>query len=238
MLKIYGALNSRASRIVWLDLELGLEAEHVPVIQASRLNDPAAPDAPLNTASPIYRKIVPHGQIPAIDDGGLVLTESLAINLHLARKAPTHPVAPQTPDEESLATMWSLWAATECEPPGIALIVNLAIRTAKDRDARAVETALAALDAPLRRLTHALDAGGGYLVGGRFTVADLNAAEVLRYAQPAASLFEAHPVVADWLALCQARPAFRQMMERRSAEYLPPGWRAAYRPGGPAELPR
>src|SRR5947209_1571817 len=54
-LKIYGVLRSRASRNVWLAKEMGVSFEHVPVIQANRLTDPAAREAPLNTASPAFR---------------------------------------------------------------------------------------------------------------------------------------------------------------------------------------
>ena len=70
-LKIYGVLRSRASRTVWLAKEVGLAFEHVPVIQADRLTDPAAADAPLNTSSPAFRAINPNGLIPTIDDDGL-----------------------------------------------------------------------------------------------------------------------------------------------------------------------
>ena len=85
-LKIYGVLRSRASRNVWLAKEMGLPFEQIPVVQAYRLPDPAAPDAPLNTASPAFRAINPNGLIPTIEDDGLILHESLAINLYLARK--------------------------------------------------------------------------------------------------------------------------------------------------------
>lgn len=230
MLKIYGVLNSRASRNVWLALELDRAFEHVPVIQASRLADPHAPDAPLNTASESFRRISPHGRIPVVDDGGLILHESLAINLHLARTSPESALAPRDAAEDALMTMWTLWAATECEPHAMPIIVNLAVRAAKDRDEAAVERAVAALDRPLRTFAAALEAGGGHPVGGRFTVADLNIAEVLRYAQPAVALMERHKRVADWLLGCQSRPAFRDMAARRAAEPLPEGWRDSYRP--------
>ncbi|MFP1632730.1 glutathione S-transferase family protein [Zhengella sp. ZM62] len=230
MLKLYGTLNSRASRVVWLALELGTEFVHVPVVQASRLAHPTGPDAPLNTASPAFRQICPMGTIPVIDDDGLVLAESLAINLYLARKARHSPVAPRNDDEDGLAVMWSLWAATMCEPHGVAILVNRVIRPPEERDDDALGTAIAAMEAPLRHLGEALETGEGYLVGKRFTVADLNAAEVLRYAQPAGALFDPHPGVSDWLSRCQSRPAFREMMSRRAAEPLPENWRDAYRP--------
>ena len=56
------------------------------------------------------------------------------------------------------------------------------------------------------------------MVGDRFTVADLNLAEVFRYTQTEQALFDAHPGVTAWLAACQSRPAFKAMLEKRLAE--------------------
>ena len=65
----------------------------------------------------------------------------------------------------------------------------------------------------------------GHLVGGRFTVADINVAEVVRYAQAAPELFDAAPRVKAWLAACQARPAFRKMWAdaRQGTGLISPG---------------
>ena len=50
------------------------------------------------------------------------------------------------------------------------------------------------------------------------SVADINLAEVFRYAQPAPELFGTHPHVKAWIEACQARPAFKAMMAERMAE--------------------
>jgi glutathione S-transferase len=204
-LKIYGCLRSRATRPVWAAKELGLDYEMVPVIQAYRLPDPAAPGAPLNTASPAFRAINPNGLIPTMEDDGLVLHESLAIALHLARKH-GGPIAPRDAKEEALASMWSLWGRG-IEDDCLAILQK-----------REPEAAANRLRAPFAVLDAALKAGGGYLIGGRFTVADINLAEIIRYAQPDKSLFAAAPNVQAWIAACQARPAFQAMMKEREAE--------------------
>jgi glutathione S-transferase len=195
--------------------ELGLPFERVNVIQGYRLADPAAPDAPLNTTSPAFRVINPNGAVPTIDDDGFVMNESFAITLYLARKH-GGPLAPQDAREDGLMTMWTLWAATECEGPALRTMQNGP--GVKTRDAGLYDAAVAALRPKMTVLDSALRDGQGFLVGGRFTVADLNVAEVVRYAQTAPELFEPNAHVRKWIAACQARPAFTAMMAERNAE--------------------
>ncbi|KAA2213802.1 glutathione S-transferase family protein [Teichococcus oryzae] len=214
-LKIYGVLRSRATRTVWLARELGIPFEHVPVIQSYRLPDPRAADAPFNTASPDFLKLNPNGRVPVVVDDGLVLFESLAINLHLARKHGGE-LAPRDAAEDALMTQWGFWAATEVEP--FSLQIQTHRPAGPKHDMARAEAAAATLARPLAALEAALRAGGGWLVGGRFTVADLNTAEILRYAQADAGLFAKYPAVGAWIAACQSRPAFKAMMAEREKE--------------------
>src|SRR5262245_2997027 len=216
MLTIYGVYRSRASRVLWLAGELGLSFEHVPVIQAYRLPDPSAADAPLNSRSPAFLAINPNGHIPSIDDDGLRLNESLAITLYLAKKH-GGPLAPATLAEDAAMMMWALWAATEVEPSALQILTHRLSYPEDRRDAAVAGAAVAALRAPFAVLDRAL-AGAGFAVGSRFTVADINLAEVFRYAMPAPELVAAAPRVKAWLAACQARPAFQAMLARREAE--------------------
>lgn len=216
MLTIHGCLRSRASRNIWLAHEAGLEFRHVPVIQAYRLADPDAPDAPLHTRSPAFLKVNPNGHIPTLEDDGLVLHESLAINLYLARRH-GGALGPADAAEDGLMGMWSLWAATEAEPHAIQILYNRVAKPPAERDGALADASVAALRGPFAVLDQAL-AATGFLVGGRFTVADLNVAEVVRYAQPAPELFAERPHLTNWLAACQARPAFRRMWADREAE--------------------
>jgi glutathione S-transferase len=97
-------------------------------------------------------------------------------------------------------------AVTEVEPHSLSIAQN-----------GPSEAALAALRGPFAVLDRALDKTG-WLVGGRFTVADINVAEVVRYAQAAPTLFDAAPKLKAWLAACQARPAFKKMWDAREKE--------------------
>lgn len=216
MLTIYGCFRSRASRNIWLAYELGVDFKHIPVIQAGRLPDPLAADAPINTKSPEFLKVNPNGLIPAMEMDGLVLAESLAINLFMAKKF-GGDLAPRDLNEDALMTQWAIWAMTEAEIHTIQILYHKVMFPEAQRDPARLAEAVAALARPFRVLDEAL-AATGYLVGGRFTVADLNMAEVIRYAQPVPELFEAAPRVKAWLAACQARPAFQKMVAGRNAE--------------------
>jgi glutathione S-transferase len=216
MLTIYGVYRSRASRNIWLAYELGLPFKHVPVIQHYRLANAAAPDAPLNTRSPAFLKVNPNGHVPSIDDDGLVLHESLAINLYLAKKH-GGPLAPANIAEDGEMSMWALWAATEVESQALNIVYHRVGNPSGTKDPKIADAAVAALRGPFAVLDRAL-ARSGFLVGDRFTVADINAAEIVRYALPAPELFDAAPKVKAWLSACQSRPAFQKMWAARDQE--------------------
>jgi len=82
--------------------------------------------------------------------------------------------------------------------------------------------ALVAINAEKLRRPHARLqshlAAHPYLVGDRFTAADINTAECVRYAQGHPTLLAEFPAVKDWMERCQARPAFQSMWAARMAE--------------------
>jgi len=210
MLTIYGVYRSRATRPLWLMEELGLPYRHEPVIQAYRLPDAHAPDAPFNTRSAAFLAINPMGSIPSMDDDGFVLHESLAITLYLARKH-GGDLAPGDFQEEASMIQWALFAATSIETPALTIAMPPA------GDAAAVDNAVTALARPFDVLEAHLKTNT-YLVGGRFTAADINVAEIVRYAQGHAPLFATRPALKGWLETCQARPGFKAMWEKRLRE--------------------
>mgnify|MGYP000883600553 FL=1 len=217
MATLYGVFRSRASRPIWLLYELGEEFTHVPVIQAYRLPQASAPDAPFNTTSADFLKVNPQGQIPAWVEGDLTLTESLAITNHIARTR-GGDLAAQTPAEQALIDQWTLLAVTAVETPALE-ILNVqgagGDKTPEGQGAIAINAEK--LRRPLKRLEAHL-AGHSHLVADRFTVADLNLAECLRYAQGHPSLLAEFPAVKAWLETCQSRPAFQRMWAARMAE--------------------
>lgn len=216
MIKLYGVYRSRALRPLWVLAECKAPFTHVPVIQAYRLAQPGAADAPLNTASASYLAVNPQGQVPAMEADGLVLTESLAITQYLAKRH-GGALGPANLAEDALIEQWSLFAATAIEGPALEIQFALQAEAASPETRAATSLNAERLRRPLRRLARHLDAHR-WLVGDRFTVADINLAECLRYAQGHAGLMAEHPSVADWLSRCQSRPAFQEIWARRESE--------------------
>lgn len=195
-MKIYGIPQSRAGRCLWMARELGLEHENVPVhFRATR-------------DSPELVKVNPNARIPALEEpGGFTLHESMAINLYLVKKhGAATPIAPASLEEDALATQWSFWVMTEIEKPLLTLLMNTLGMSPETPEA--VAKAEADLARPLDVLEAHL-AGQDWLVGGRFTVADLNVASVLAWARGAKLDLSARPHVEAWLKRCLGRPAFK-----------------------------
>lgn len=217
MLTVYGVYKSRASRIYWLAEELGIPFRKEPVIQARKVADPLAADAPINTKTPSFLAVNAMGQIPSVDDDGLVLNESLAILLYLARKH-GGPLAPADLAEEGQMLQWLFWGATAVEP--LTVTVTQADESGEAKT-EAGKAKLAAIGESLKRPFAAFEkhlASTDFVVGDRFSVADLGLAEVIRYVQGHPEVFEGFPKVWAWLKRCQERPAFKSMWAKRLAE--------------------
>eukprot|EP00729_Bicosta_minor_P006108 gene6108-2532_t len=107
---LYGSPRSRASRVLWMMRELGIDFEHVPSKAPSNIN--------------------PNDKVPslAVDVGGLntfTLYESFAINLYLAKKEGSAlGLAPRTIEEDGAMNQYSLWAITELEAPILSLLMK------------------------------------------------------------------------------------------------------------------
>jgi len=189
---IYGMPQSRAARCLWMARELGVDHTNDPV-HFQKTKESSA----LAGANPNQR-------IPALDDGGFTLFESLAINLYLAKKfgAGTAFESPSL-EHEALVTQWSFWAMTEVEKPLLGLLMAAFGRS----DGKEAEHT-AALDRPLKVLDGHL-AGRAWIVGTSFSTADLNVAAVLSWAIPGKLDLTKYPRVAEWLGRCTARPAFK-----------------------------
>lgn len=191
-LKIYGVPTSRARRTLWMARELGLDHENIPV----RFDNG-------ETRSADFLELNPNGHVPVIDDDGLILWESMAINLYLTRKHGA--LWPATIAGEGRAFQWSFWVMTEVEKPIIAVLFHRVIFPEDKRDSALADSLDAKVQGPLKVLDDAL-AKSPYLAGDAFTVADLNVASLIGLAPKAMIDMAPFPHITDWLDRCLSRP--------------------------------
>jgi len=192
-LKVYGVAQSRAARTLWMVEECGVPYEHVPTHFAK------------DTKNDVFKAINPNARVPVIDDDGVIVWESMAINLYLAKKY-GGDLAPKNFTEEAHANQWSFWVMTEIEKPLLnALFARTGMMGMTKDEAQAMKY-FEELRRPLDVLNAHL-AKDEFILGNRFTVADLNVACVLNWALAGRFSLADWPKVEAWLGRCGARPA-------------------------------
>jgi glutathione S-transferase len=93
MIQLYGNPRSRAIRCLWMLEEIGQPHELVE----KSTNELQTPE---------YLQLNPNARIPTLVDDGVVIWESMAINLYLAQKYPG-PMHSADPITLGLAAQWS-----------------------------------------------------------------------------------------------------------------------------------
>ena len=204
MLKIYGFSrvnavargNTRHLRVLW-----ALEEMQLPYMLVG-MDHPAHA---LNTDA--FRTLSPFEQIPAIDDDGLVLSESAAIVIHLAKKA--GKLIPRDPDGEAQVLRWCFAAMSSVELPLVSLLF---LDWAKDDSRGEYRQNLVGW---ANRLLGGLErwlAGREYVATDSFTVADILMSHVLAAIKDK-ELIAPYAEVARYRDRCLARPAWKRTIE-------------------------
>lgn len=187
-IKIYGSPMSRAARVMWCAKELGVPFEHVDIAWDG-------------LKKPEFLAINPNGKVPGFTDGNLTLFESLAINLYLAKKYGTGELYPTNLEDEARVFQWTIWGGTEVEP---LLIESVLVKFGILTDAVSAKAKADRAKTPLLVLDNHL-AGREWVVGSKFSVADLNLAAVIGFARYGEVDISYAPHVVAWLDRCLAR---------------------------------
>lgn len=199
MLEVWGRRNSfNVQKVLWLVGELGLPHRHIPAGGShGGLDDPA------------FRRMNPHGRVPVIRDGDLVVWESHAILRYLAAQYGGAAFWPGDAASRSFADRWIDWSATELQPDFLNGVFWGYYRTPEaQRDLPAIERSLRRCARHFGQLDAAL-AGQPYLAGAHLSLADIPAGTALyRYFNldiPRPKL----PHVEAWYDRLQQRAAYQ-----------------------------
>jgi glutathione S-transferase len=151
-------------------------------------------------------------RVPVLaDDQGFVF-ESAAICLHLADMHPQAGLAPAPgTHERALVYQWTCFAPAELEPPLIETALNA------ERDPERAAAARQRFDKATAAVADALG-DEEYLVGGRFSVADVLVGTALAFTARAGFADELPSNLKDYVERLAQRPAFQRAAERTSAQ--------------------
>ncbi len=209
--------------------------------------------------SPEYRKINPNAVVPALIHNGVQLIESTFINEYLDEAFPEHPIRPADPllrhgmrlwcrdvDEKYLPAIlkhnWQLtihpiarhWSDEELNAK-LANIPsperrNFWYRMARDPfTPEELEKEMEVLRGLIRKMEDAL-AGGPWLLGAQFTLADISVTPYVRRIEelePAQLDRSRNPRTADWWSRLTARPGYKKAhmgdyLEQTRLDYVGP----------------
>lgn len=204
VLRIWGRDDSfNVQKVMWLVGELGLEHERI-----------SAGGSYGGLDDPMFRAMNPHGKVPVIEDGGVVVWESHAILRYLAAKYGAGTFWAADPAERSLADRWIDWSATSLQPDFLNGVFWGFYRTPEARrDTAAVAAKVAACARHMQQLDRAL-ADRPWLGGDRFGLADIPAGTNLFRYYGVEVERPAVPNVEDWYRRLQGRPAYRAHVMR------------------------
>lgn len=200
MLRIYGSAKSRALRNLWLLGELDIPYDHKDYL-------PGCPE----TRTPEFLALNPNGRIPVIDDDGFVLSESMAINLYLAKKHGS-PLYPSDTTSEALVFQWSFWQTDRIDRQLVNYFMHSRVLPEAERKREIAEASWNEAVAAFDVLEIALRKSQ-WLAGSAFSLGDLNVGGALYRA-----LFldlSKWPHLQAWLTQCWQRSAAKRVRAMR-----------------------
>jgi glutathione S-transferase len=184
--------NTRDLRVLWALEEIGVPYEIVGMDHPNHDLD-----------SPAYRAMNPFGQIPVIDDDGVVVSESGAILLYLARKS--GKLMPRELAGEAQVLRWSFSALTTIELPVLSMwFVNLS----GGEGSKPSEALHGWAVMRLEQLDGWL-ADRQFVATEDFTVADILLTHVLDAGTPR-EMLAPYPHVVAYRTRCTERPAWKR----------------------------
>jgi glutathione S-transferase len=155
--------------------------------------------------SPEFLALNPFGQVPVIEDGSVVLSDSNAILMYLAAKyAPSW--IPRDPVNLAALQRWFSVAAGPLVSGLAAARAHVLFRPSGDLEAK--QTAAHNL---LRQINSVLERTP-YLLGAELSLADIANYTYVAHAPEGGVLLDAYPAIRAWLSRVEATPRFVPML--------------------------
>lgn len=204
-MRIYGHPQTRSTRVTWTAEEAAAEYEFVRVELGSGAH-----------RQPPFTDLNPAGKIPLMVDGDLVLSESAAICNHIGARARDTELVPRSDSaRRGEYDRWCFFAIGELEQPLWTIAKHSFVLPKRLRVRGVRDTARWEFEQAARVLSIGLG-DRAYLLGERFTVADILVGHTLAWATYA-KLGLAHDNLIDYARRVLSREALKRARERESA---------------------
>lgn len=163
MLRVLGKASSiNVRKVLWTCDEIGIAYEREDWGSGYR-----------DTSEPDFLSLNPHGLVPVLVDGDLVLRESNTIVRYLAARYGPPELLPASPRERARIEQWMDWQATDLNQSWVYAFQALVRRNPAFADAALIAASVAEWSRNIALLDRHLSAGGPYVAGETFTVADV-----------------------------------------------------------------
>lgn len=157
--------------------------------------------------APEYLKINPFGQVPTIDDNGIVLSDSNAILIYLDKKyCDGYEWLPQDPVKAAEVQRWLSVAAGEIAygPCAVRLVKVFGAPLDYDAAQQKTESLFALLESHLNNQN--------YLTGENITLADIAGYSYIAHVPEGGVSLDPYPAIRAWLTRIEAQPRFVGMV--------------------------
>jgi len=205
MLKVFGCPNTRSARVVWTLEEAGAAYDYVKVDLFKG-----------EGRRPPYIDINPGGKVPTLIDDDFILTESAAICTYIGDKFPASGLTPEANTRERARYhQWCFFVIGELEQPLWTIAKHRFAIPEKRRVPMVLDTALWEFSVAAKVLAAGLGERE-FIVGDRFTAADILIAQTLGWARA----FQAplgHDALEAYADRLLSRPALARARAREQA---------------------
>jgi glutathione S-transferase len=198
MIKLFHAKGSRSVRIIWLFEELGMDYQ-LDTVERGK------PNKAFGEAS-IFAKI------PAIQDGDITLTESVAIIQYILQKYGGGGLQPSVDsDDYAMYLQWLNFGESTLIQPIVEILVNTMFRSEENRHQYSIDSGIQSFKKIVQSLDPVLSQQN-YLLGSQFSAADIVNGYTLRLANRLQLLDDSEGIenVCDYFRRLEAREAYQK----------------------------